>query len=134
MEQTLAIIKPDAVSAKNSGKIIDMIEANGFTIVEMKKLELTKGQAEKFYDVHKKRPFFAELVDFMTSGPVVIMVLSKKNAIADWRTLMGATNPAEAAPKTIRKLFGSNIGENATHGSDSAETAQQEIALAKTWL
>jgi nucleoside-diphosphate kinase len=134
MEQTLAILKPDAVRARNSGKIIDMIESHGFTIVEMKKLKLTKAQAEKFYDVHKKRPFFVELVEFMTSGPVVVMILSKDNAIADWRTLMGATNPAEAAPKTIRKLYGSNIGENATHGSDSIETAQQEIALAKNWL
>lgn len=134
MQQTFAMIKPDAVKARNSGKIIDMIESHNFAIAALKKLQLTKEQAEEFYAVHKHRPFFGELVDFMTSGPVVIMILEKENAIADWRDLMGPTNPADAAPHTIRKLYGTNIGENATHGSDSPETAQQEIAIATNWL
>lgn len=134
MQKTFAMIKPDAVRAKNSGKIIDMIESYGFKVVDMKKLSLTEEQAKTFYDVHKNRPFFGELVSFMTSGPVVAMVLEKDNAIADWRTLMGATNPAEAATNTIRKLYGANIGENAVHGSDSPETAQLEISIATKWF
>lgn len=134
MEQTFAIIKPDVIQARNSGKVIDFIESYGFDIIEMKKLTLTQKQAEEFYEVHKKRSFFGELVSFMTSGHVIIMILEKDNAIIDWRTLMGATNPAEAAPNTIRKLYGSNISENAVHGSDSTQTAQQEIHLAKNWL
>ncbi len=134
MEQTLAIIKPDVVRANNSGKIIDMIESYGFDIVEMKKLTLTQKQAKIFYDIHRDRSFFNELVNFMTSGSVIVMILEKDNSIADWRTFMGATNPAEAEQGTIRKLFGSNIGENAVHGSDGPETAQQEINIAKQWL
>ena len=134
MEQTLAIIKPDVVRANNSGKIIDMIESYGFDIVAMKKLTLTQKQAKIFYDIHKDRSFFNELVNFMTSGSVIVMILEKDNAISDWRTFMGATNPAEAEQGTIRKLFGSNIGENAVHGSDGPETAQQEINIAKQWL
>lgn len=127
MEKTFAIIKPDAVAAKNAGKIIDMIESNGFNILRMDKVHWDKSDAEQFYAIHKERPFFGELVEFMTSGPVVMMVLEKNNAIAAWRDLMGATNPAQAAEGTIRKLFGANIGNNATHGSDAAETANLEI-------
>jgi len=127
MEKTFAIIKPDAVKAKNSGKMIDLIEKNNFEILRMQKLQLTKSDAQKFYDIHKDRSFFGEFVDFMISGPVVIMVLSKKDAVIEWRNLMGATNPADATEGTMRKLFGTNIGENATHGSDSIETAKKEI-------
>jgi nucleoside-diphosphate kinase len=134
MEQTFAMIKPDAVRAKNSGKIIDMIESHGFDILEMKKLSLTEEQAKNFYDIHKNRSFFGELISSIISGPVIAMILKKENAIADWRALMGATNPAEAAPNTVRKLYGANIGENAVHGSDGPETAQQEIKIAKSWL
>jgi len=128
IEKTFAIIKPDAVAAKNSGKIIDVIEKNGFDIIRMEKIKLSKEQAEKFYAEHKDRGFFKDLVDFMTSGPVIIMALQKQNAIKDWRDLMGATNPAEAAPGTIRKLFGTDKGKNATHGSDSTQAAKREIA------
>src|SRR3990167_9188236 len=127
MERTFAIIKPDAVAAKNSGKIIDLIEANGFNVVKMQKANWSKADAEQFYAVHNERPFFGELVEFMTSGPVVMMVLEKNNAVSAWRDLMGATNPAQAADGTIRKLFGCSIGNNATHGSDAAETANLEI-------
>lgn len=129
VERTFAIIKPDAVAAKNSGKIIDMIEAHGFNIVGMRKMQLTKELAEKFYAVHSARPFFGELTSFISSGPVIVMVLEKENAIADWRKLMGETNPANAAAGTLRKLFGTNIGDNAVHGSDAAETASFELGL-----
>lgn len=129
MERTLGIIKPDAVKAKYSGKIIDRIEHEGFSIVGMKKLHLTKQQAESFYDVHAGKPFFDELVSFMTSGPVIVMALEKTNAIQAWRDLMGATNPAAAAENTLRKLYGASIGENATHGSDAPETARREVAF-----
>lgn len=128
METTFAIIKPDAVAAKNSGKIIDLIEKNNFEILGMRKLKLSKQQAEEFYKIHNQRGWFSELIDFMTSGPVVVMALAKPNAVVEWRNLMGSTNPAEAASGTIRKLYGSNIGENATHGSDSIETSKIEIA------
>jgi nucleoside-diphosphate kinase len=127
IEKTFAIIKPDAVAAKNSGKIIDVIEKNGFEIIRIQKLKLSKEQAEKFYAEHKERGFFRDLVDFMTSGPVIIMVLSKEDAVSAWRNLMGATNPAEALPGTIRKSFGTDKGKNATHGSDSQEAAKREI-------
>ena len=127
MEKTLAIIKPDAVKAGSTGKIIDRIEHEGFTIVAMKKVTLAKQDAQRFYDVHKERGFFAELTEFMSSGPVVVMALEKQNAMQAWRDLMGATDPAKAAPNTIRKLFGANVGENATHGSDSAENAAQVL-------
>ncbi len=129
MERTLAIIKPDAVRAKNAGKIIDHIEQAGFNIIGMKKLQLTREEAELFYAVHRERRFFGELVDFMISGPVVVLALEKDGATAAWRDLMGATNPDEAAEGTMRKLFGANIGENATHGSDSPETAHTEVAF-----
>ncbi|MBD3273282.1 nucleoside-diphosphate kinase [Candidatus Dependentiae bacterium] len=127
MEKTLAIIKPDAVKAKNSGKIIDRIEQEGFEILGMKKIHLTKEQAEKFYAIHKERPFFESLVEFMTSGHVIVMALQKDNAIKAWRDLMGATDPNEAKENTLRKLYGSNKGENATHGSDALETAATEV-------
>lgn len=127
MEKTFAMIKPDAVKANNSGKIIDRIEQEGFKIVGMKKIHLTKNQAEQFYTIHKERPFFGSLVEFMTSGSVVIMTLEKENAIKAWRDLMGATDPAEAEENTLRKLYGTNKGENATHGSDAPETAAVEI-------
>ena len=127
MERTLAIIKPDAVRAKNSGKIIDRIEKEGFNIIEMKKIHLSQKQAEDFYAVHKGRPFFEELVTFMTSGPVVVIALEKENAIKAWRDLMGDTDPAKATENSIRKLYGTNKGQNATHGSDAPQTASAEI-------
>lgn len=127
IESTLAIIKPDIVRARKCGKIIDIIENNGFDILQMQKLLLTKQKAEAFYAVHKERPFFGELVSFMCSGPVIVMVLEKDNAIAAWRLLMGHTNPAQATPGTIRKEFGTSIGDNAVHGSDSADTAATEL-------
>lgn len=126
-EHTLAIIKPDNVAAHQSGDIIKLIELNKFAILGIKKTHLSKVQAEAFYAVHKARPFFGELVAYMISGPVIVMALEKENAIADWRTLMGATNPAQATPGTIRYMFGTSIGSNATHGSDSATTAAQEV-------
>ncbi len=127
LERTLGIIKPDAVKAKNSGKIIDRIEQEGFNIVAIKKLNLTKDQAETFYAVHKGKPFLGELVEFMISGPVVVVALEKDNAIKAWRDLMGATDPALAEENTLRKLYGTDKGINATHGSDAPETSKTEI-------
>ena len=126
LQTTFAIVKPDAVADGNTGKIIAAIEENGFRIVAMKKIHLSQNQAEGFYAVHKERPFFGELVEFMTQGPVVCMILEKDGAIKAWRDLMGATNPAEAAEGTMRKLYGANIGSNATHGSDAEDTASYE--------
>jgi len=126
-ERTLAIIKPDSVAGQNTGKIIDMLESRGFKIVAMKKIKLTKSQAEGFYIVHKERPFYDSLTSFMSEGPVIVMVLEKENAIADYRELMGATNPKEAKEGTIRALFGTDIERNAVHGSDSKESAAFEI-------
>ena len=127
MERTFAIIKPDAFKAGNAGKILARIYAEGFKVVGLKKLFLSKVEAEGFYYVHKERPFFAELTEFMSSGPCVVMVLEAEGAIRKWRDLMGATNPAEAAEGTLRKEFGTFVGENATHGSDAPETAAFEI-------
>ncbi len=127
MERTFAIIKPDAVERKLTGKILDRIETAGFTIVGMKKIQMTTKQAEGFYYVHKERPFFKDLCSFMSRSPVVVLCLEKENAIADWRKLMGATNPANAEEGTIRKEFAVNIEENSTHGSDAPETAAFEI-------
>lgn len=127
VERTLAIIKPDAVTAGFSDAIIGHIQKNGFTIAEQKQVRLSKAQAEGFYAEHSERPFFEELVKFMISGDVIIMVLERENAIKVWRDLMGATDPVEAAEGTIRKLFGSSKGNNATHGSDSATSAAREI-------
>ncbi len=127
MERTLAIIKPDAVSSKFTGKIIDMIEHKGFNIIRMKKVHMTPEQGKSFYEVHKDRPFYTELYEFISSGPVVVMALEKDNAIKDWRNLMGATNPAQAEEGTVRKLYAQSIGKNAVHGSDAPETAAQEL-------
>jgi nucleoside-diphosphate kinase len=127
MEQTLSIIKPDAVAKNVIGKIIDRFESNGLRIAAMKKIKLSQEDAENFYAVHKERPFFGELVEFMTSGPVVVMVLEGDNAVAKNRELMGATNPQEAAPGTIRADFAKSIDANAVHGSDSLENARIEI-------
>ncbi len=127
MERTLSIIKPDAVAKNVIGKIIDRFESNGLRIAAMKKVQLTKDDAAKFYEVHKERPFFNDLVEYMTSGPVVVMVLEGENAVAKNRELMGATNPKEAAPGTIRADFAQSIEANAVHGSDSLENADKEI-------
>ncbi len=126
-ERTFGIIKPDAVQKGFTGEILSLIEKNGFGIVGLKKIRLTKSKAEGFYFVHRERPFFNSLTDFMSEGPIVVMVLEKENAIADWRKLMGATNPAEAEAGTIRKTFAENIERNAVHGSDSPESAAIEI-------
>ena len=128
MERTFAIIKPDAFAAGNAGKIIARIYDEGFKIVGMKKLFLGKKEAEGFYYVHRERPFFAELTDFMSRGPCIVMVLEAEDAINRWRKVMGATNPEEAEQGTLRKEFGTFIGENATHGSDAPETAAFEIS------
>jgi nucleoside-diphosphate kinase len=120
------MIKPDAVRAGNIGNILQMINAAGFRIVAMKYTQLTLQQAGKFYEVHKERPFYGELTEFMSSGPIVAAILEKDNAVADFRTLIGATNPAQAAEGTIRKLYAASIGENAVHGSDSDENAAIE--------
>jgi len=127
LEKTFAIIKPDAVSRNISGKILSKVEENGFTIVAMKKLWLTKKEAEGFYAVHKGKPFFESLTSYMSSAPCVAMVLGKKDAIAAWRRLMGATNPASAEFGTIRKEFAVDLEKNSVHGSDAAETAAFEI-------
>ncbi|NPA83381.1 MAG: nucleoside-diphosphate kinase [Epsilonproteobacteria bacterium] len=129
MERTLSIIKPDAVAKNLIGKIIDRFETNGLRIAAMKKIQLTREDAAKFYEVHKERPFFNDLVEYMTSGPVVVMVLEGENAVAKNRELMGATDPKEAAPGTIRADFAESIEANAVHGSDSLENAQKEIAF-----
>lgn len=129
MERTFAIIKPDAVAAKNSGKIIDLIEKNGFTIVRMQKMQLSDAQAKAFYAVHKEKPFFGGLTSFISSGPAIVMVLEKNDAIKSWRELMGTTDPKKAAPNTIRALYAIDIDRNAVHGSDAPETAAQEIAF-----
>ncbi len=126
---TFAMIKPDAVSQNNTGKIIDMIEKNGFEIVRMHKAILAKDLAEEFYEEHKEKPFYNELVEFVTSGPVIIMALYHNDAINEWRKLIGATNPKDAAPGTIRNLFGTDIGKNAVHGSLDLESAAKELDL-----
>lgn len=123
------MIKPDAVRANNIGPILAMINEAGFRIQAMKYTQLSRPQAEAFYAVHKERPFFGELVDFMTSGPIVAAVLEKDNAVEDFRTLIGATNPEEAAEGTIRKKYATNVGENAVHGSDSDENAAIEASF-----
>lgn len=127
MERTFAIIKPDAVERNITGKVLDRIEGAGFKIVGMKKIHLTKKEAEGFYYVHKERPFFNDLCTFMSRNPVIVLALEKDNAIAAWRELMGATNPANAEAGTIRKDLGVSIEENTVHGSDSPESATFEI-------
>ena len=127
MERTFAIIKPDAVGKQHSGAIIARIEAAGFTIRAMRKVWLSKAQAEGFYAVHRGKSFFPSLTEFMASGPIIVLALDADGAIQKWRDLMGATDPAKAAPGTLRAEFGSSIGENATHGSDAPETAAFEL-------
>jgi nucleoside-diphosphate kinase len=127
-ERTFSIIKPDATARNLTGAINAMIEQAGLRIVAQKRVRITKDQAEAFYAVHKERPFFRELVDFMISGPVVVQVLQGDNAILRYRDIMGATDPAKAAPDTIRKSHAKSIGENSVHGSDAPETAVKEIA------
>lgn len=127
--RTFTMIKPDAVENGYTGAILEKINAAGFRIVAMKKTQLTQRDAEVFYAVHKERPFFSELVEFMTRGPIISAILEKDNAVEDFRTLIGATNPAEAAEGTIRKLYATSIGENAVHGSDSDENAAIESAF-----
>ena len=128
-EMTFSIIKPNAVKKNAIGPIIDLFEKNGLKITAAKLVTLSKAQCEEFYAEHKARPFFGELVSFMTSGPVMLMALSGEGAVMKNREIMGATDPAKAAEGTIRKLFGDNVGENAAHGSDSAESATRELAL-----
>jgi nucleoside-diphosphate kinase len=128
VERTFSIIKPDATARNLTGEINALIEQAGLRIVAQKRVRIAREQAEKFYAVHKARPFFGELVDFMVSGPVVVQVLEGENAIAKYREVMGATDPAKAAANTIRKLHAKSIGENSVHGSDAPETAAMEIA------
>ncbi len=127
--RTLAIIKPDAVNKMLTGKIIDRILSGGFAILNMKQVHLTKKQAEGFYAIHRDKPFYNDLVVFMSSAPCIVLVLKKENAVEAWRNLMGATNPEEAAEGTLRKEFAENIQNNAVHGSDSNENAIKEIAF-----
>ena len=128
IERTFSIIKPDATERNLTGKIIAKFEEAGLRVIASKRIRMTREQAETFYGVHRERPFFGELVEFMTSGPVVVQVLEGENAIARYRDVMGATNPANAAEGTIRKLFAQSVGENSVHGSDAPETAAAEIA------
>lgn len=129
MERTLAILKPDCVAANKMGKVLDRIEAAGFRIIGMKLVKLTPEVAGKFYEVHKERGFYKELVNFMSSGPVVPLALEKENAVADFRKLIGATDPAEAAPSTIRRDFATSKQNNIVHGSDSPENGRLEVAF-----
>ncbi|HAD25980.1 MAG TPA: nucleoside-diphosphate kinase [Alphaproteobacteria bacterium] len=128
LERTFSIIKPDATARNITGQIVAMLEGAGLRVVAQKRIQMTRQQAEEFYGVHKERPFFGDLCDFMTSGPVVVQVLEGDNAIARNREVMGATNPEDAAEGTIRKAFAENIERNSVHGSDAPETAAQEIA------
>ena len=127
-ERTFSILKPDATARNLTGAINAMIEKAGLRIIGQKRIRMTRQEAETFYAVHKARPFFGELVEFMTSGPVVVQVLEGENAIAKYREVMGATDPAKAADGTIRKVYAKSMGENSVHGSDAPETAAQEIA------
>jgi len=129
IERTFSIVKPDAVASNQIGKIYQRFEDAGLKIVASRMLHMTRQQAEEFYRVHKERPFYGELVEFMTSGPVMVQVLEGEDAISRNRQVMGATNPADAAPGTVRADFATDVQENAVHGSDSPETAQQEIAF-----
>jgi nucleoside-diphosphate kinase len=128
IERTFSIIKPDATARNLTGAINAMIEGAGLRIIAQRRTRISREQAETFYAVHRERPFFRELVEFMTSGPVVVQVLEGENAIARYREIMGATDPAKAAPGTIRKVHAKSLGENSVHGSDAPDTAQQEIA------
>ena len=128
IERTFSILKPDATARNITGAINAMIEKAGLRIIAQKRIRMTRADAEKFYEVHKERPFYGELVEFMTSGPVVVQVLEGENAIAKYREVMGATDPAKAAEGTIRKVHAKSVGENSVHGSDAADTAKREIA------
>jgi len=128
LERTLSIIKPDAVEKHKVGAIIERLEKEGFKICAMKRLHLKLVEAQGFYAVHRERPFFAELTKFMSRGPIVVMVLERENAIQKYRDVIGATDAKKAADGTLRKAFGTDVGENALHGSDSPETAQNEVA------
>jgi nucleoside-diphosphate kinase len=128
VERTFSIIKPDATARNLTGAINAMIEQAGLRIIAQRRVRISREQAETFYAIHRQRPFFGELVDFMVSGPVVVQVLEGENAIASYRDIMGATDPAKAAPGTIRKVHAMSIGENSVHGSDAPETAAKEIA------
>jgi len=127
-EHTFSIIKPDAMKARQAGEILSRLEKAGFEVVALRLRRLTPAEAEGFYHVHRERPFFRSLCDFMSSGPCITMVLESENAIARLREIMGATDPAKAAPGTIRKVHAKSIGENSVHGSDAVDTARQEIA------
>ena len=127
IEQTLSIIKPDAVERNLEGEIKEMFKSNGFQILKEKKIQIEKGEAEKFYKVHETKPFYNDLCDYLSSGPIVVMVLQKENAVKGNRELMGATNPKEAKDGTIRKKYGISIDKNSVHGSDSVENAKIEI-------
>lgn len=127
--RTFTMLKPDAVENGHIGAILEMINSSGFRIVALKKTQMTKADAEAFYAIHNERPFFGELVEFMTRGPIVAAILEKENAVEDFRTLIGATNPADAAEGTIRKKYAASVGENAVHGSDSDENAAIESAF-----
>jgi nucleoside-diphosphate kinase len=129
MERTLSIIKPDAVAKNQIGKIISMLEAGGLRVAAARFLRLSKRDAERFYAVHRERPFFGSLTEFMSEGPILVMALEGPNAIAKNREIMGATDPAKAVEGTIRKAVGTNVERNAVHGSDAPETAKQEIAF-----
>ncbi len=129
LEQTLSIIKPDAVGQNQIGNIIEYFEREGLSVVAAKMVHLSKDQAQKFYEIHKERPFFGELVDFMISGPILVMVLEGENAVATNRRIMGATDPAKAQAGTIRADFATSIERNAIHGSDSLENAKMEVAF-----
>jgi nucleoside-diphosphate kinase len=128
IERTFSIIKPDATARNLTGAVNALIEQSGLRIIAQRRVRITRAQAETFYAVHRARPFFGELVDFMISGPVVVQVLEGENAIAKYRDIMGATDPAKAAAGTIRKVHANSIGENSVHGSDAADTAANEIA------
>jgi nucleoside-diphosphate kinase len=128
VERTFAIIKPDAVAAGHVGGVIDMIETSGFKILALRMQRLTRAEAEGFYAVHKGKGFFNELIEFMTEDRVVLLALEREGAVAKWREVMGATDPAKAAEGTLRKRFGTNVGRNASHGSDSPENAAIELA------
>jgi nucleoside-diphosphate kinase len=129
MQKTFSIIKPDAVASGKAGKILSLLEDNGFRILALRMAKLSQSQAEGFYAVHKERPFYGSLVKFMTEGPVVLMALEREDAVKKLREVMGATNPANAADGTVRKLFAESIERNAIHGSDAPETAAQELAF-----
>ena len=128
IERTFSILKPDATARNLTGAINALIEKAGLRIVAQRRMRMSRADAEKFYEVHKERPFYGELVEFMTSGPVVVQVLEGENAIAKYREVMGATDPAKAADGTIRKVHAKSVGENSVHGSDAADTAKKEIA------